>query len=51
VIEVSRRLGHSRASITIDVYAHLIPEHQSEIGDMIDELVMPVAVQLDQRAP
>ena len=48
VIEVSRRLGHSRASITLDVYDHLIQGMQSEVAELIDELVMPVAVQIDQ---
>jgi integrase len=49
VIEVSRRLGHSRASITLDVYGHLIPGMQSEVADLIDDLVTPVAVHIDQK--
>jgi integrase len=49
VIEVSRRFGHSRASITLDVYGHLIPRMQSEVAELIDELVMPVAIQIDQK--
>jgi integrase len=49
VIEVSRRLGHSRASITLDVYGHLIPGMQSEVAELIDELVMPVAIQIGQK--
>jgi integrase len=49
VIEVSRRLGHSRASITLDVYGHLIPGKQSEVAELIDGLVVPVAVQIDQK--
>ena len=49
VIEVSRRLGHSRASITLDVYGHLIPGMQSEVADLIDDLVTPVAIQIDQK--
>jgi len=32
VIEVSRRLGQSRASITLDVYGRLIPGMQSEVA-------------------
>jgi integrase len=47
VITVSRRLGHAKASITLDVYGHLIPSMQSEVAEMIDDLVIPVAVQLD----
>lgn len=48
VITVSKRLGHSRASITLDVYAHLIPGMQSEVAELIDEIVMPIAVQIEQ---
>jgi integrase len=46
---VSRRLGHARASITLDVYGHLIPTMQNELAEMIDDLVMPMAVQIDQK--
>jgi hypothetical protein len=49
VIEVSKRLGHSGASIILDVYAQLIPGMQSEVAEIIDELVMPVAVQINQK--
>jgi integrase len=47
-IVVSRRLGHARASITLDVYGHLIPSMHTEVADKIDELMMPVAVQLNK---
>jgi integrase len=49
VITVSRRLGHAKASITLDVYGHLIPSMQNEVAEMIDDLVMPVAVQIDEK--
>jgi len=49
VITVSRRLGHAKASITLDVYGHLLPNMQSEVAEMIDDLVMPVAVQLEKK--
>jgi integrase len=39
---VSRRLGHSRASITLDVYTHLIPEKDTEAAVLIEQLVTPV---------
>jgi integrase len=48
VITVSKRLGHSRASLTLDVYGHLIPGMQSEVAELIYEIVMPIAVQIDQ---
>jgi len=48
VIVASRRLGHSRASITLDIYGHLIPSMQAEAAEKIDELITPVALQLDR---
>jgi len=45
-IVVSRRLGHSKPSITLDVYGHLIPSMQSEAAEKIDEVVTPVPVKL-----
>jgi integrase len=48
-ITVSRRLGHAKASITLDVYGHLIPTMQNDLGDRIDECVTPVPVQLEQK--
>jgi integrase len=49
VIIVSRRLGHARASITSDVYGHLMPNMQDEAAEMIDELVTSVPVQIEQK--
>jgi len=49
VITVSRRLGHAKASITLDIYRHLIPTMQTEVAEMIDDLVIPVTVQLDKK--
>ena len=45
-IVVSRRLGQAKASITLDIYGHLFPSMQTEAAEKIDELIMPVAVQL-----
>jgi integrase len=49
VITVSRRLGHAKVSITLDIYGHLIPTAQTGVAEMIDDLVMPVTVQLDKK--
>jgi integrase len=49
VITVSRRLGHAKASITLDVYGHLIPSMQNNLGDLLDEMVTPVAVKFDEK--
>ena len=39
VIIVSRRLGHSKPSITLDVYGHLIPSKQEEAAELMDDIV------------
>ena len=39
---VSRRLGHAKPSITLDVYGHMIPSMQIEAAQKIDELITPV---------
>jgi integrase len=45
-IIVSKRLGHSRVSITLDIYGHLIPEMQNEAAEMIDDLITPIEVKI-----
>ena len=39
VLIVSKRLGHSKPSITIDVYGHLIPSRQQEAAQLMDNLM------------
>ena len=51
VIVVSRRLGHSKPSITLDIYGHLIPGMQAGIAEQIDELITPVEIALHPVAP
>jgi len=43
---VSKILGHSKPSITLDVYGHLYVEMQSEAAKIMDELVTPIPVDL-----
>ena len=45
VIVASRRLGHAKPSITLDIYGHLIPSMQAEAAQLLDELVTPVEIQ------
>ena len=47
VIVVSRRLGHSRPSITLDIYGHLIPGRQEEVAELMDELLTPIQFQIE----
>ena len=46
VITVSRRLGHARPSITLDVYGHLIPEKQKEVAILMDQLLTPIQIEI-----
>lgn len=46
IIVVSRRLGHAKASITLDIYGHLLHEMQDEAARLMDELVTPQPVNL-----
>ena len=44
VLIVSRRLGHSKPSITLNVYGHLIPSKQEEAAQLMDDLLAPINV-------
>jgi len=45
-IIVSKRLGHSKVSITMDTYGHLLPGMEQETANFIDGLVTPIEVKL-----
>ncbi len=49
IMVVSRRLGHARPSITLNIYGHLIPSMDVMAADKLDELVTPI--ELHQTAP
>jgi integrase len=44
VLVVSKRLGHAKASITLDIYGHLVPSMQEQAAEVMDEITMPVAL-------
>jgi integrase len=46
VLTVSRILGHSKPSVTLDIYGHLIPGMQSFAAKVMDEVIMPMQVSL-----
>jgi integrase len=46
VIVVSRRLGHAKPSITLDIYGHLIPTKQQEAAALIDQLLTPIQIKI-----
>ena len=46
VFVVSKRLGHSKPSTTMDIYGHLIPLMQEGIAELMDEITTPISVEL-----
>jgi len=50
LILVSRRLGHSKPSVILDIYGHYLPGMQSTAAALMDELATPIAVKLQQTA-
>lgn len=46
VIVVSNMLGHSKPSVTLDIYAHLYHESQREAAQLMDDLVTPLTVSI-----
>jgi integrase len=43
---VSKILGHSKPSTTMDIYGHLIPVMHEGIGNLMDELLTPIPVEM-----
>lgn len=48
LLVVSRRLGHAKPSITLDIYGHYLPGMQGMAASLMDELVTPSTAQLQQ---
>lgn len=38
LLEVSKRLGHSKASLTLELYGHAIPGYDKTLGAKVDEI-------------
>ena len=51
LLTVSRRLGHSRASTTLDTYAHMVPGTQEKAAAVMDEITTAVSWPADFTAP
>jgi len=45
-IVVSKRLGHSKPSTTINTYGHLYVEMQNEAARIMDDLVTPIPIEM-----
>ena len=48
LIKVSRMLGHSKPSVTLDIYTHLINDQSREAANVMDRLVTPILVEIPQ---
>jgi integrase len=46
LLVVSRRLGHSKPSVTLDIYGHAMPGMQDEAAALMDEMMTPITAQL-----
>lgn len=52
VLVVSRRLGHAKASITLDVYGHLLSSTHERAAEVIEGLISPISLrQISLSAP
>jgi integrase len=47
---VSKVLGHSKPSTTLDIYSHLIPVYQEDVARLMDQVVTPIQVNLGEKA-
>lgn len=46
-IVVSRILGHSSPSVTMNIYGHLMPQSQIEAAMLMNEVVTPISVDIE----
>ncbi|MFC7561122.1 site-specific integrase [Paenibacillus farraposensis] len=37
---ISERLGHSKISVTLDTYSHVLPSMQQEVADELEQMIM-----------
>jgi len=49
VLVVSKILGHSKVSTTLDIYGHLISVMQEEAARIMDEIVTPIPVDMGEK--
>lgn len=48
VLIVSRILGHSKPSTTLDIFGHLIPVMHEGIGNQIDQWLTPIEIDMGE---
>ena len=45
---VSKILGHSKPSTTLDIYGHVIPVMQDSVASLMDDLLTPIPVNMGE---
>jgi len=51
VFTVSKVLGHSKPSVTLDIYGHLIPGALEVAAQVMEDALTPVAIQVGEKSP
>jgi integrase len=49
VVIVAKILGHSKPSITMNVYSHSSVEMQSEAAKLMENLITPIPIALEEQ--
>ena len=50
-ITVSKRLGHSKPSTTMDIYGHAVPGMQEDAASIMDDITTPTTINIEVSAP
>lgn len=43
VVKVSKRLGHANAKITLETYAHLVPDEGNDLADVFEKALEKIS--------
>ena len=50
LIVVSKVLGHSQPSTTLNIYGHVVPAAYENVGDQMDELLTPIPIDMGEKS-
>ena len=50
ILVVSKILGHSQPSTTLNIYGHLIPAANENVGDQMDELLTAIPIDMGEKS-
>jgi len=48
IVVVSKMLGHSKPSVTLNIYAHCVSEYQYDAARVMEEIATPIAFELEE---